>query len=230
MKNLKKLCGFTLSELLIAVGIIGIISAMSVPALVENIHKKTFATDLKNFTGQIEHLANTQLATRGTKDLKLTDFSSVNKLFSDKNFMAVKKCSSAEAKQYCWDNKSSYKTLSGNSENIASSADSLILKNGTVFSYSNIESDVYELKDSVVTKTTKTIGRFCVDLNGANVKPNKIGRDYFCFYIDELGRNVGSKNLGTISANSSISSCKGNSATAEICYDAVYQSGWNIDY
>lgn len=45
MKNIKK--GFTLAEVLITLGIIGVVAAMTMPSLVANYEKKRTATAVK---------------------------------------------------------------------------------------------------------------------------------------------------------------------------------------
>lgn len=229
MSENKKGYGFTLVELLTAVVIIGIVATISFSSLFEGIYKNTFSTDLKNSVINVQHIANVQMATKGTKDLNLTDFSSPSKLFSDKNFMTVKKCSASEAKENCWEGKDNYKNVNGSDIAIESDSESIILKNGQIISYKNSAITVNE-PDVLPSKAVKTVGKFCTDLNGVKEKPNRIGRDYFCYYIDEKGRIVGSGDFGTNSVETNISNCKSSSGTPESCFDAVMQSGWKIDY
>ena len=47
MTNDKKRCAFTLVEIMIAIGIIGIVAAITIPTMIQNSNSKKFATQLK---------------------------------------------------------------------------------------------------------------------------------------------------------------------------------------
>ena len=49
--------GFTLSELLMALTIVGVIAVLTVPVMMNNIQNKLFATQIKNFSADIEQFA-----------------------------------------------------------------------------------------------------------------------------------------------------------------------------
>ena len=217
MLKSKKIFGFTLSELIMAMGIIGIVAAMAVPSVVENLHKKTFVAQLKSVVGEIQQLAQNQMAVKGTKDLSLTDFSSSEKLFNDINFMIVKKCSESDAEEKCWNN-TKYKFLNKEGEYAISNKDTIILKNGVILSYSlagNLD---------ITGANEKAYGFFVVDVNGLD-KPNIVGRDLFTFYISEKGNIVPTLNPGT----STVSGCTTN-GVPDNCTDLIITNGWRMTY
>ena len=60
---------FTLTELLIALGIIGAIAAMAIPSTINKIHNNTLATSLKSNVAAIQQIVSDQLVLKRTKDL-----------------------------------------------------------------------------------------------------------------------------------------------------------------
>lgn len=221
LKN-KKSIGFTLSELITAMGIIGILAGMTIPAVIENLHKRSYCAQLKSIIGEIQQLASVQMATKGTKDLSLTDFSNAKKLFSDKNFVITKKCSSADALAECWNVSTTkkYKYIGGGNHKNPPALTTIVLKSGAIISY----------KPNTDTMTTFAgtndtgYGTFYVDLNGQD-KPNIVGRDRFGFYLSRQGHIYGSLTPGS----STVAGCKSSTGQFD-CTDLVITSGWEMDY
>ena len=108
---LNKKIGFTLTELLIALTIIGAIAALSIPSLMGNLNRKQMVTQLKSTITAIQTLAGNQLTIKKSKSLLDTDFSDPQKLLQEKNFQIAKLCNTAAD---CWSNK--YKQISDMSE------------------------------------------------------------------------------------------------------------------
>ena len=50
LNNSKKHCsfGFTLAEVLVTLGVIGVVAALTIPSIIQNIQKKTIAVQLKH--------------------------------------------------------------------------------------------------------------------------------------------------------------------------------------
>ena len=153
---------------------------MSVPALFENIHKRTAVAQLKSIVGEVQQVAQNQMALKGTKDLSLTDFSSPDKLFNDKNFMIVKKCSASTALADCWNVSSTkkYKNIEGKDHANPDATVTVILKNGAILGYKA------KVKYNYTGLTENNYGVFYVDVNGQD-KPNVVGRDRFAFVISQ---------------------------------------------
>ena len=129
---LNKKIGFTLTELLIALTIIGAIAALSIPSLMGNLNRKQMVTQLKSTITAIQTLAGNQLTIKKSKSLLDTDFSDPQKLLQEKNFQIAKLCNTAAD---CWSNK--YKQISDMSETNLFPPDgkTVVLKNGTVLTY-----------------------------------------------------------------------------------------------
>lgn len=219
-----KIKAFTLTELLIALGIIGTIAAISIPSLMNTINNRLLATQLKSNVTAIQQLASDKLVTDKVRSLEDTDFKSATTLLNEGNFSIAKICDSASA---CWDQE--YKRLSdlnvttrtpgGTEGNIRTA----FLKNGALLSYST---NSLNLSDG-----DKTVGNFYIDVNGRD-KPNILGRDYFCFYITGKGKIIDAwtaNNKPTPSDTQLLNGCK-DASTMTGCLTYIQQQGWVINY
>ena len=159
---------FTLAEVLMAMVIIGIIAALTVPAIITNVFAQAHANNAKNIIATIEQLATDELVTHRTRFLSSTDFAAVDTLLSDDHF---------EISDNCPNNcnaDNGYFMINGHAA-AANQFDNqtLTLKNGAKITYTvDGNDDVY--------------GTFVVDGNGDD-RPNTIGRDIYSFTIDIQG-------------------------------------------
>jgi len=220
MFNNKK--AFTLTELLVALGIIGAISALTVPSLMNSINKRIQTTQLKSIVTEVKNLASTQMVKHHTTNLSRTDFANKDKLMTEKNFTVGSICTTP---QECWQTGSvTYSTINGANGTPAPSHStnfkSVILKNGATLAYSTNGSYINSLGEYAV-------GEFCVDINGVK-KPNKGGRDYFCFFVTQKGR-VAALSTNPEAYETMISKCK-NWHAANYCTWLIMDSGWRMNY
>ncbi len=127
---------FTLIELLLALGIVGAIAALTAPSIMDNINRRVLTSQLKNITHDITFLVDEQLLNNNTKIIGNTDLSTPDKFFS--HFEVTKSCEVAEGETSdCW--ADSYKKLSNMSDvdiTIPAEGKAFKLKNGAVLSYS----------------------------------------------------------------------------------------------
>lgn len=219
---------FTLTELLVALGIIGAIAALSIPSLLNNIHSRMLTTQLRSTVESIQQLATDQLVEHKTKTLEDTDFNNPANILSETHFNITKSCTSGSAQKDCWkistsvptNERVTYKTINGGTGTVAA-AQSAKLKNGVLISY--------YLSDQTLNGVTddKVIGIFDIDVNG-NDKPNIIGRDFFSVFVTKKGKLVdykevnGITNLDTLKSN-----CKNGTGW---CFGVIMEDGWKMDY
>ena len=78
-----KLKAFTLTELLVALGIIGAIAALSIPSLMNAINNRMMATQIKSNVTAIQQLISDQLVLHKTKTLEDTDIASATAFYSN---------------------------------------------------------------------------------------------------------------------------------------------------
>lgn len=206
---------FTLTELLVALGIIGAIAAISIPSLMTRIQNRMFVTNLKSTTEAIKLLADKQLITSSTRSLRNTDFDNPTSLLSTNNFNIVSTCSSASTS--CW-KTTNYRTIKNtNTASVTRSTNipTAKLKNGATLGYSKAPEAVGSLYQ----------GSFYIDLNGDDL-PNIVGRDYFTFYITTDGK-IRPIPTGTLEANSTETCISG---AANVCYGLIVENGWKMPY
>ena len=198
-----KKAAFTLAEVLITLGIIGVVAAMTLPSLIQNYQKKALATQTQKFYSTMSQAVKQYMADYGVDDLRNTPLASDNyersyspeaiaslRDFATKYLKVVKECEYDENYDEDSDNcfAPEYRYLNN------SLSDALF----------NGEPNTYVLADGSVIK----IGYYgpivlYVDVNGKK-GPNRVGYDLWSmniFYdgvIDESG--VGPECRGRIDA------------------------------
>ena len=180
---------FTLTELLIAIFIIGTIAAISIPNLIEGIHRRQMIAQIKSTYGTLLELAREQMISKNTKNILDTDFADPEKLLSDKYFQITKICGSA-SDCWKWNGTNTYKAIKGGGTGPTrvdeGNPRTIILKNGQILSYRLTGTQYDYVIDGGKDRGVAII---YVDVNGKD-KPNIIGRDTFWFIMTEKGKIV----------------------------------------
>ena len=159
--------GFTLAEILVALGIVGVVSAITLPTFVNNANSKSHEMTAKATVNAIENAIGSLLAqdgvnTMGELDAILNDATGE---YQDVLITEIKKSLK------CSD--STHKPTGAND-----AAKSLLLKNGSVVS-------VYVSK--IDADASVTAGEIYIDSNGSST-PNKSGVDQFKYNL--LGNGI----------------------------------------
>lgn len=178
--------GFTLSEILITLGIIGVVAAMTLPTVINNSRNKALETALKKNYSVIEQALNMYQAQNGERFLvENAERGSVKSMLM--NYMkSVQDCGmGSNDPQACIpnygigneNNSKVYKTFNGKTELGLSKFDDgqFVINDGSLILIENVESSgvVY----------------ISVDVNGYNKNPNRFGQDLFMFQLmKETGR------------------------------------------
>lgn len=159
--------GFTLAEILLAMALVGVIAAMTIPTFVTNTRNKANASRLSTMVSALNTGYTTMMVSEAAQDL--TDTPYFLKFSDSKGEEAI-----AELAKYV--------KISAKNDNVA------MTENGAeiTFEYKDIddlsEDDAKENGIAVVG----TVGLLKVDVNG-EAKPNKEGRDIFQFCIGKDG-------------------------------------------
>ena len=191
-----KAAAFTLAEVLITLGIIGVVAAMTLPSLVQNYKEKQTVVALKKFYSTMSQAFNSaksegiepeDWATEKTADgYGADEFMSHIKPY----LKILKDCN--HDKEGCLLTSKKYKTLSNTEgDNIARTENGhtrFILSDGSLVTFFlNSKDCKYQTTTAGNTLQLQNIcGGLHVDING-NRGPNTYGKDFFLFYITKYG-------------------------------------------
>lgn len=169
-----KKAAFTLAEVLITLGIIGVVVAMTMPSLIQNYQEKATVTKLKKCYSLVSQAYVSILNDEGGSDtLQAGDDLEMMEKFG-KYLKYQKTCGRNKG---CFPNVT-YKSVTGNGyskwEDDTTDRSRAILTDGTLIMFNK----------SVITENENYIyAQIYVDINGFK-GPNQLGRDFFYFYIN----------------------------------------------
>lgn len=183
-----KKAGFTLAEVLITLGIIGVVASITLPALIQNNRNKELQTGLKrsySVIAQALDLYNADYGVRLTPDNvkpqelkgKLVPYFRISK---DCGFGS--EANAAEKEKSCIP---SYGT-----EGVKASTKYKNLVGKSTIELSKFDDGQFVLIDgTLVLLENASYGQLfvSVDVNGYNKRPNRLGQDLFIFEINEKG-------------------------------------------
>ena len=180
-----KLKAFTLSEVLITLGIIGVVAAMTMPILVDNAQNKILLVRFKkaySLLSQVNEMVQIENPSYGWDNFQDGDVNSSATLFSyyKPYFKIAKDCGCGKTSPGCWSDDA---TKGLNNIQFAYSGEKYIgydtcsvrLADGT-----NLTLDFW--KGVIGINYDKKIPLFYVDVNG-DKKPNTLGKDVFVLAI-----------------------------------------------
>jgi len=233
---------FTLAEVLITLGIIGVVSALTIPTLVKRNTNETHVQQLKKVYATLSEAAETAMAENNVADLSETQLGvnlnasvAVNKAavknFFNTYFKVAIDCDSKPVPCFA----SSYKGLDGGdsilhnldntnlpSGNCVSLADgaAICVPYGGMYSRSALWGDNYPTWHPWVY--------VWVDVNGPK-GPNIIGRDLFSFNLYSDGKIAESYLLYPDKIESDFEDkCQAGSYGG--CFSKIVLDGWKMDY
>jgi len=218
--------GFTLAETLIALVVVGIVAAVTVPTLVARYQKDQTLTQLKRGYSALAQTTNRAIADNGpiaTWEFGGGDSGNAAIAFLNKYvvpYMSVMKA--PERKNSKWN--VTYVNLDNSKLSLDASTVRFILNDGTT---------IYS-RTSEKNNGEKRVN-FNIDING-DKKPNKVGRDlfYFTYYIDSPSPERKGKILPNdfdlsreeLAANEKYRCHKGRSG--DCCAALIIKDGWQI--
>ena len=201
--------GFTLAEVLVTLGIIGVVSALTVPTLMKNHQRKVYVTQLRKSISVLEQGFQMMLNDSNTDSLSETEvFSTIG----GQSCIATSGPNSSSCKAFLQSLTKYFQVLtigttgeykysyirSGSTpiypDGTKTSA-KMILKDGTMLFRFNVKRVAETPKHDCDTirnaggSVCSIIGHFSIDVNGEQ-KPNIEGRDIFNFNITDDGRVI----------------------------------------
>lgn len=229
----KRKIAFTLVEVLVTLGIVGVISTLTIPNIISNYQKKVYVAQLQKVHNQVLNAIEAILADEEADSLYETSIHCSNDSYDDEVFELCHQRTGDFLKKYfkvakdCGNDLTDRKCLSETYKNL----------DGSVSSVETYKRDPY----TVVLNTGSVLsvgfsydsspfGVF-VDLNG-KTGPNIVGRDAFYFQVNHLGK-VGESfdsDENQKSIHSSIN-CPSNPQQYGLgCFNKIIQDGWKMDY
>ena len=186
---------FTLAEVLITLGIIGIVAAMTLPTLIQNYKVKQIVTQLKtnysifNTAFRMAIAQNGEISSWGLSELSYTQDEDTgdHNYVNDSNINSSKILFNAikpylKIAKICEPGDSSCIIIKEGKNNGIFEFYSGILTNGTSF-YLFSRSGNCEYENVSINTRGKLCGDLTIDINGPDSKPNEWGKDIFRFSI-----------------------------------------------
>ncbi len=208
MKNYSLEKGFTLAEVLITIGIIGVVAALTIPTLIKNYQEKIMVSKVKQAHSQLMNAIQLYVAQNNCQNmLCLFDTKKTSDEVAAELATVIKKaqvCTSADtAKKYCRyyefkDNKPTYKVdgVYASSDGMSRSG-RIYLPNGVIFGIRQRSEcpsiDVSIIKDENGNEIDRveTVNNICayvyIDIN--NIQgPNQFGADVYRYNVKLTGK------------------------------------------
>ncbi len=238
---MKKLIAFTLAEVIIVMGIIGVVAEMTIPGLVNETQKAQGLSGLKKVYTEMNQTLNTMAQDVGcTGDITCifdsNDTDTMGAKFAS-YFKTVKTC--ATNVTGCFPNVIAYNYDGTNRASGYASESStyrFITKDGMAFKmryfYTNCSGNFTQGLPSVC------LYDLWVDVNGL-AAPNTMGRDVFKFFIDKKkgcipngapGIPSNPKDLYYWNRTSDTPGCQSSNKYGGFCGGRIMDEGWQMKY
>ena len=243
MSNNNRRAAFTLAEVLITLGIIGVVAALTIPTLISNYNKRQTVTKLKqtySILSQALTMAQVKEGDTSTWDVAgifgtPTDDPNFNReesieKFVDKYLIPYVKVS----KNYGVSNASNigydaYYAPSGNHYSAYTRGHYFLLSNNVLVMTSIATSGCVggtNPDGSCVSTEFRNIV-FYVDINGLN-KPNTVGKDVFLMQFDIPSKQFGFHQYTNNNSRDSYKSICATDSGSQVCGYLIYLDGWQI--
>ena len=227
--------GFTLAEVLVTLGIIGVVSAMTVPTLMQNHQRKAYVTQLHKVYNIVQQASVQYMTDRNAVNLKEAGLNSEDATanFIKQYFKVVQDCGTDQTP--CFAATADYKKISGVTLTKWWWKRHFVLADGTSVAISYIGG----------TGSSQLI-EVCVDINGQK-GPNVVGRDFFIMYLynngilDDLAGKGNADDDSEVSSSVPLSKearearfnnyCNSNSGTNyHGCFGKILNDNWEMTY
>lgn len=188
--NSFKIKAFTLAEVLITLGIIGVVASMTMPALINKMNDRANVTALKKaYTVLSQALMMAKYEYEDYEYWNIVDYdmNSTTEIYNylKPHLKVIKECPNQIVG--CWKQVKSLKGTNINNEaGMGDSVYNFVLNDGTNISMNIYSSDSDKTLYGVGDNTLPAFIGFWVDVNG-NKNPNQIGRDVFLLVLYKKG-------------------------------------------
>ena len=235
--------GFTLAEVLITLGIIGVVAAITIPTLISNYQKTQYVAQLKKVYAQVNQVLIQMASDNGcTGNLACLNFT--NQDFGDElvKYIKVSKNCQQTANLGCFS--------SAVSSNYDGSSSRVSEDNDSWYKFIGVDGVAYKTNSTSASRTANNWAHFgrgtvqpltqaCnyieVDINGPVKGPNNRGRDIFHFWVSN-GKGpalypTGGYYDGAFGWWSDSNGCRtGTHDDGLSCVGRVVEESWQMNY
>lgn len=224
--------GFTLTEVLITLAIVGTIAALTIPSLVTKVDNEEKIAALKKSVTELSQVTNLIVSKNSGSVVGL--ISNDNSFLDNyaKYLLLTKQCRAGQDMGKCWHADGTVKDLQGKPLGLGVSADydswctRAISADGRLYMFqldsSNCTNNLYKING-----TNVRCGAIWVDVNGFK-KPNQVGRDIFTYILISTGKVMPE------GADESSQDCDPNYDRSGWsgfgCANKIVKDGWKINY
>lgn len=192
---MKKFKAFTLAEVLITLGIIGIVAAITIPVLMQNSNETAMYTAFKKKYSEISAATGLIMYNNGGS-LNASSFTTSRALLDEygKYLSFIKTCDGPNIWEDCWKINAVYRFDNGSAYGDDSDWDNAwisaaVLKDGTIFQiYLSDFGTFCNDKDNLYPECA----RLGIDVNGSK-KPNTVGKDIFMINLHQTKLGYGNE-------------------------------------
>ncbi len=224
--------GFTLAEVLVTLGIIGVVSAMTIPTLMQNHQRKVYVTQLHKVYNELSQAIESYTASKNAislKEARVTDATGIANFVSSQ-FKTVQVCDDKATPCF----GSSYSTISGTAMN--TDVFNPNSSNGYCFTAAGGYSICLAINGNLI--------QTYIDVNGA-APPNIAGRDFYVVGISTTqnlvdgftvifaivlyeftGQDVNSIDKSALREEYA-KNCESNGLG---CFDKILNDNWEMNY
>lgn len=244
LEKIKKLA-FTLAEVIIVIGIVGIVAEMVIPMLVNNVQKTVYVTSAKTTYAKVNSVLVKLALDRGCiGDLKCTglfsgDTNSANLGNAiDDYFKTVKNCGNAGSGG-CFSTVYPNFDKTGTTTNYDTDTAGFkfTTTDGMNYYVYNNNDGCASFSNAKSNHMTQRCGYILVDTNGSKL-PNAMGRDVFKFWISNgkgpalypAGGMDDKSGAGNTDAWWKTIGCGTSNNAGDACAGRIFENGWQMDY
>lgn len=185
---MEKRLAFTLAEVLITLGIIGVVATITIPTLLQNSQDQQTVSGLKKTYSELSQAYTLAIQENGTPDTWgfYSPYDGTNSRPILKKLVPylriLKDCTNGE--QGCFPANTAYKSITGVDGGIIDDSDfpKLQLSDGTLIIAYAYDAQCNDSTEGPTPELQHVCGEYEVDINGFK-RPNQWGKDMFAFYV-----------------------------------------------
>lgn len=169
--------GFTLSEVMLVLSVIGVIAALTIPGMIQNLQDRQYKVAYKKMYSSLSQATSQMVADNGGT---LKGLYSTNLVDAYGNYLGyLRKCAPSETYGNCWAKQGEFKYLNNSIIVGWGNEPGIILRDGTYLFIGNDPGSCNHAFGTLFECATAF-----VDVNGVKM-PNKMGKDIFLIHIFE---------------------------------------------